>query len=131
MLRPFFSALIVCSLLSWGVVQASELSRGAIRTLLIKHQKWTMFWEITDAQLPGERAHKLNYEFFEQDQKLMARLIFEYGGCSFPVGLQSDSISLRYCILEGEPSLTFDPADAEYPFKQRNNPRKLWLTPTP
>jgi hypothetical protein len=43
--------------------------------------------------------------------------------------LRADGIDLRYCSLPGEPSLTFDPGDAEYPFKERSNPRKLWLTP--
>ena len=59
----------------------------------------------------------------------MARMIVEYGGCEFEVPLRADGIELRYCSFPGEPSLTFDANDAEYPFKERNNPRKLWLTP--
>ncbi len=88
-----------------------------------------MYWEITDAPLPGEQAHRLTYEFFEREQKLMGRLVFEYGGCEFEVPLRADGISLRYCAVQGEPSLTFDPNDSKYPFKERNNPRKLWLAP--
>jgi hypothetical protein len=125
-MRLFFFALAAYFQLSSGSAVADE----KLRALLIKHKFWTMYWEITETASPGERAHKLNYEFFERDEKLMARLLFEYGGCDFPVGLRSDGISLRYCILEGEPSLSFDPNDVKYPFKQRNNPRKLWFTPT-
>jgi hypothetical protein len=108
----------------------AESGRGAssIKNLLMKHKTWTMYWELTDAQRPSERATKLRYEFFERDQKLMARMIVEFGGCEFEVPLRADGIELRYCSLAGEPSLTFDPNDAEYPFKERDNPRKLWLT---
>ena len=110
---------------------AAENGRGesGIKNLLTKHKTWTMYWELTDAERPGERATKLKYDFFERDQKLMARMIVEYGGCEFEVPLRADGIELRYCSLPGEPSLTFDANDAEYPFKERNNPRKLWLTP--
>jgi hypothetical protein len=102
---------------------------SGIKNLLLRHKTWTLYWELTDAQLPGERATKLKYEFFERDQKLMARMIVEYGGCEFAVPLRADGITLQYCSLQGEPSLTYDPNDTEYPFKERNNPRKLWLTP--
>lgn len=102
---------------------------AAIKGLLTKHKKWTMYYDITDAPLPSERAHKLTWEFFDRDQKLMARLVVEFGGCEFEVPLRPDGISMRWCILEGEPSLTFDPSDAKYPLKDRDNPRKLWLTP--
>ena len=95
----------------------------------MKHKTWSMYWELTDAPVPTERAHKLKYAFFERDEKLRGRLVFEQGGCDFEVPVRPDGISLRYCMLEGEPSLTFDPNDAKYPFKERNNPRKLWLTP--
>jgi hypothetical protein len=105
----------------------SERGESAIKRLLMKHKTWILYWELTDAQLPSDRATKLKYEFFERDQKLMARMIVVYGGCEFEVPLRADGIELRYCSLPGEPSLTFDPNDTEYPFKERNNPRKLWL----
>jgi hypothetical protein len=44
-----------------------------------------MYYDITDAPLPSERAHKLTWEFVERDQKLMARLVVEFGGCEFEV----------------------------------------------
>lgn len=110
-----------------GAETASDAA--AIKDLLIKHKKWTMYYEITDAPFPGAQAHKLNWEFFERDRKLMARLVVEYGGCEFEVPLRVDGIGMRWCILEGEPSLTFDPGDMKYPLKDRDNPRKLWLTP--
>jgi hypothetical protein len=107
----------------------SGRSESGIKNLLLRHKTWTLYWELTDAQLPGERATKLKYAFFERDQTLMARMIVEYGGCEFAVPLRADGITLQYCSLQGEPSLTYDPNDTEYPFKEQNNPRKLWLTP--
>ena len=104
-------------------------SETAIRNLLTSQKTWFMYWEITDAPLPGTKAHRLTYEFFERDHKLMGRLVFEHGGCEFEVPLRADGISLRYCVVQGEPSLNFDPNDPKYPFKERNNPRKLWLAP--
>jgi hypothetical protein len=106
-----------------------ERRESGIKELLIKHKVWAMYWEVTDALLPTDRATKLKYEFFERDRKLMARMVVEFGGCEFDVPLRADGIALRYCGLPGEPSLTFDPNDTKYPFKERNNPRKLWLTP--
>ena len=126
----FIFWIIVMMMPAFATLKAQEgRSESGIRDLLTKHKTWIMYWELTDAQLPSERAHKLKYDFFERDQKLMARMIFESGGCEFEVPLRADGIELRYCMLQGEPSLTFEPNDTEYPFKERNNPRKLWLTP--
>jgi hypothetical protein len=121
--------LVIVTMLPALAVLGAESGRGenGIKNLLTKHKVWIMYWELTDAQHPSERATKLKYEFFERDQKLMARMIVEYGGCEFEVPLRANGIELRYCSLPGEPSLTFDPNDPEYPFKERNNPRKLWL----
>jgi hypothetical protein len=123
--------LIVVSLMLPAAALAAEdpAAENAIRALLTKHKKWAMYYEITDATVPGERAHRLNWEFFERDRKLMARLVVEFGGCEFAVPVRPDGINMRWCILEGEPSLTYDPADAKYPLKDSVNPRKLWLTP--
>jgi hypothetical protein len=106
-----------------------ERRDSGIRDLLTKHKVWVMYWEVTDAQLPTDRATKIKYEFFERDRKLMARMVVDFGGCEFEVPLRADGIELRYCGMQGEPSLTFDPSDTKYPFKERSNPRKLWLTP--
>jgi hypothetical protein len=122
---------VIVTMLPALAALGAEDGRGqnGIKNLLTKHKTWIMYWEITDAQRPSDRANKLKYEFFERDRKLMARMIFEYGGCEFEVPLRAGGIGLRYCVLQGEPSLSFDPNDTEYPFKERNNPRKLWLAP--
>lgn len=122
---------VIISLLLTGAAIGAENAPGAaaIKGLLTKHKKWLLYYDITDAPLPSERAHKITWEFFERDQKLMARLVVEFGGCEFEVPLRPDGISMRWCILEGEPSLTFDSSDAKYPLKDHDNPRKLWLTP--
>ena len=121
---------IISILLAVAAIGAENApGAAAIKGLLTKHKKWTMYYEITEAPLPGERAHKLNWEFFDRDQKLMARLLVEFGGCEFEVPVRADGISMRWCILEGEPSLAFDLSDTKYPLKDRDNSRKLWLTP--
>jgi len=123
-------SIVVSLLLSLAASGADNVpGEAAIKSLLTKHKIWTMYYELTDAPLPGERAHKLKYEFFERDRKLMGRLVVEFGGCEFEVPVRADGISMRWCLLVGEPSLTFDPGDAKYPLKETNNPRKLWLTP--
>ena len=128
-MRLLFSMIILILVPLAAVGAENATGEAAIKSLLMKHKTWSMYWELTDAPVPTERAHKLKYAFFERDEKLMGRLVFEQGGCDFEVPVRPTGISLRYCMLEGEPSLTFDPNDAKYPFKERNNPRKLWLTP--
>ncbi|MCC6946939.1 MAG: hypothetical protein IT539_04145 [Bradyrhizobiaceae bacterium] len=126
----FVLSIFMAMLLAAAASRADDApGAAAIKNILTKHKKWTMYYEITEAKIPGELAHKLNWEFFERDRKLMARLAVEFGGCEFEVPLRADGINMRWCILEGEPSLTFDPADAKYPLKDSVNPRKLWLTP--
>ena len=129
-MRLVLSIIAFLMLQPLAVVGAENApAETAIKSLLIGQKTWSMYWEITDAPLPGERSHRLTYEFFEREQKLMGRLVFEFGGCEFEVPVRADGISLRYCAVAGEPSLIFDPNDPKYPFKERNNPRKLWLTP--
>jgi hypothetical protein len=122
-------SIVASLLLTFAAAGQNAPGEAAIKSLLTKHKIWTMYYELTDAPLPGERAHKLKYEFFERDRKLMGRLVVEFGGCEFEVPLRADGISMRWCLLAGEPSLTFDPGDAKYPLKDSVNPRKLWLTP--
>ncbi len=122
--------VILSLLLTVAATKAENLSgAAAIKDLLTKHKKWFMYYDVTDAPLPTERAHKLTWEFFDRDQKLIARLVVELGGCEFEVPLRPDGISMRWCVIGGEPSLTFDPGDVKYPLKDRDSPRKMWLTP--
>jgi hypothetical protein len=126
LLRPIILSLT----LTVAPVEADDAPGApAIKDLLTKHKKWTMYYDITNAPLPTDQSHKMTWEFFERDKKLMARLVVEFGGCEFEVPLRSDGISMRWCLLAGEPSLTFDSSDAKYPLKDRLSPRKLWLTP--
>jgi hypothetical protein len=123
-------SVIISMLLPLAAIGAENApGETAIKNLLTKHKTWALYWDLTEEPLPTERAHKLKYEFVEREGRLIGRLIFEYGGCDFEVPVRPDGISLRYCLLEGEPSLTFDSDDAKYPFKERDNPRKLWLAP--
>jgi hypothetical protein len=112
--------------------QASDKAPGeaAIKALLMRPTGWTMYYEFTDASTPGDRAHKMRFRYFEKDNKLMGRNVgLEFGGCDFPVHLRDDGFSFPWCPpFEGEPSLDYDPSDAQYPFKSRQ-PRKLWLQP--
>jgi hypothetical protein len=98
----------------------------AIKSLLSKHEKWTLYSEYTDASTLGERAQRLTFEFFVRDQKLMGRHVLELGG-EFEVTLRSNGFSFPWCPPYTDvPSLDYDPADPTYSFKS-SNPRKLWL----
>lgn len=119
------------ALLAAGPVLAGDGAPdpAAIRTLLTQHKVWAMYIEYTDAPVPGERAQKLRFEYFERDGKLMGRWILEFGGCEFEVSISAQSFSFPWCPpYRGVPVLVHDAADADYPFKSRD-PRKLWLKP--
>jgi len=121
-------ALLTISSVALGAETGSR--EVTIKNLLTKHKTWTMLYELTDNSLPGARAHGLKYEFTERDNKLVARLVVEFGGCDFEVPIRPNGISMRWCLMQGEPLLTFDPSDAKFPFKDVVNPRKLWMTPS-
>jgi hypothetical protein len=109
--------------------QAGDNAPGetVIKGLLSKYRSWTMYSEYTDAAAPSGQAQKLTFEYFERDAKLMGRWILEFGGCEFELSLRNDGFSFPWCPpYKGEPSLSYDAADPQYPFKSRN-PRKLWL----
>jgi hypothetical protein len=59
----------------------------------------------------------------------MARMNFEYGGCEFEVPLRAGGSSCDIVCFRGSRRSRSTPNDTEYPFKERNNPRKLWLAP--
>jgi hypothetical protein len=84
---------------------------------------------ITDAAAPTSQAMKLTFQYFERNQKLMARHIKVFGGCDVEVTLRDDGFSFEWCPPQGgEPSFSYDPNDPKYPFKSKDaNPRKLWL----
>ena len=108
---------------------AADEQADAIKSLLTKHKTWTMYLEYTDEPRPGDRAQKLRFEYVERDGKLMGRWLLEFGGCEFEISLSSDRFSFPWCPpYRGEPVLTYDRADAEFPFKNWD-PRKLWLKP--
>jgi hypothetical protein len=58
---------VIVTMLPALAALGAEDGRGqnGIKNLLTKHKTWIMYWEITDAQRPSDRANKLKYEFFE------------------------------------------------------------------
>jgi hypothetical protein len=99
----------------------------AIRNILTKPKSWTLYYDHTDSLTPPANATKMTFAYFERDGKLMSRHVVEFGGCELEVALRNDGFSFRWCPpLEGAPSLSYDPGDPQYPFKNRE-PRKMWL----
>jgi hypothetical protein len=127
MLAKLFALTII--LFSVVPVLAAENAPGeeAIKSILMKPKSWTLSYEHTDSSTPTDKVTKMTFAYFERDGKLMGRHVVAFGGCSFEVSLRSDGFSFPWCPpLGGEPSLTYDPADSKYPFKNRE-PRKMWL----
>jgi hypothetical protein len=110
-------------------VQAADNAPGeeAIKSILMKPKSWTLYYEHTDSSTPTNNATKMRFAYFEREGKLRGRHVVEFGGCDFEVSLRSDGFSFPWCPpLGGEPSLTYDSDDSQYPFKNRE-PRKIWL----
>jgi hypothetical protein len=98
------------------------------KSILTKPKSWTLYYDHTDAPTPPASATKMTFAFFERDGKLMSRHVVEFGGCELEASLRSDGFSFQWCPpLGGSPSLTYDPRDTQYPFKNSREPRKIWL----
>lgn len=111
-----------------GPARAADPGEAAIRRLLAKQKSWTLYSEYTEAEMPSDRAQKLQFDYYEQGDRLMGRWRLDFGGCEFEVTVQPDGFRFPWCPpYNGEPALSFDPRDADYPFKSRPFPRKLWL----
>lgn len=125
---PSYICAILLTLGAYPAIAADMTpDERAIKTMLAKQKNWTLYSEYTDATQPSDRAQKLRFEYYERDAKLMGRWLLAYGGCEFEVTVTRDGFHFPWCPpYNGEPALSFDPADEQYPFKSRN-PRKLWL----
>jgi hypothetical protein len=124
--RSYALAIILFSILP---VHAADNAPGEeiIRSILMKPKSWTLYYEHTDSPTPTDNVTRMTFAYFEREGKLMGRHVVEFGGCEFEVALRSDGFSFPWCPpLGGEPSLTYDPDDSQYPFKNRE-PRKIWL----
>ena len=118
-------------LLSPGAYAADTATESKIRILLKTPKSWTMYLEFTDAPTPSDRAQKFVWQYFERDGRLLGRRIppLAIGDCLSEITVRADGFSFRWCDpqLSGvEPSLSYDPNDPKYPFRNRE-PRKLWL----
>ncbi len=99
-----------------------------IKNLLTKPKSWTLYYDHTDSPTPTDRVTRMTFAYFERDGKLMSPHVLEFGGCELEVSLRNDGFSFRWCPpLEGAPSLTYDPNDSQYPFKNLREPRRMWL----
>ena len=128
MLAKLFALTVI--LLPVVPVQAADNAPGeaAIKSILVKPKSWTLHYELTASSTPTDKVTKMTFAYFERDGKLMGRHVVAFGGCDFEVALRSDGFSFPWCPpLGGEPSLTYDPGDSRYPFKNDREPRKIWL----
>jgi hypothetical protein len=122
---------LVGILLSAAAYATDTATESKIGTLLKTPKSWTMYLEFTDAPTPSDRAQKFVWQYFERDGRLLGRRVppLAIGDCLSEITVRGDGFSFRWCDpqLSGvEPSLSYDPNDPQYPFKNRE-PRKLWL----
>jgi hypothetical protein len=105
-------------------------NESTIRALLTTPKSWTMYLDFTDALAPSDRAQKFVWRYFEKDGKVWGRRIppLAVGDCLSEITIRADGFSFRWCDpqLSAQPSLTYDPGDSKYRFKNQE-PRKLWL----
>lgn len=124
--KSFALAVTLFSLVS-ALAADNAPGEAVIKSMLMKPKSWTLYYDHTDSLTPRANATKMKFTYFERDGKLIGRHVVEFGGCDFEVSLRSDGFSFRWCPpLGGEPSLTYDPDDLRYPFKN-SEPRKIWL----
>jgi hypothetical protein len=108
-------------------------AESKIRKALTGPKSWTMYLEYTDASTPSDRANKFVWRYIEQDGRVVGRRVpaLAFGDCDSQVTVRSDGFSFRWCDPQlggGEPSLSYDANDSQFPFKSRE-PRKIWLQP--
>jgi len=108
----------------------SAATESKVRSILTTPKSWTMYLEFTDARTPSDRAQKFVWRHFERVGKVWGRRIppLAVGDCLSEITIRADGFSFRWCDpqLSAQPSLTYDPGDPKYLFKNRE-PRKLSL----
>ena len=132
-MRSISVSLVVAGwLASFGVAAQTESGRLAVEKLLVDAKTWTFFWESTDQPVPSAAASKGTMEFFRRDGKLFGRTTHMLlGNCEFEVVLRDDGFIWEICGGYATPqsSVSFDRADAKFPFKNIAMPRKTWFQP--
>ena len=130
-MRPLPVLLLGFLLVSIVYAPSSAATESKIRTLLTAPKSWTMYLEFTDKITPSDQAQKFVWQYFERHGRVWGRRIppLAVGDCLSEITIRADGFSFRWCDpqLSGvQPSLTYDPGDPKYPFKNQE-PRKLWL----
>lgn len=112
-----------------GVAYSADnaATESKIKTLLTTPKSWNMYLEFTDAPTPGERAQKFTWAYFERDGRMWGRRVprLAFGDCDSEISVRPDGFSFRWCdpqLSGGEPTLTYDPSDSKYPFKNLEPP---------
>ncbi len=124
--------LVAGCLGSFGVAAQTKSEHQAVEQLLTSAKTWTFFWEQTDQLVPSTAASKGTMEFFRRDGKLFGRTTHMVAGnCEFEVVLHPDGFTFEWCggYRTPQSSVSFDRADANFPFKSIAVPRKVWFQP--
>jgi hypothetical protein len=132
-MRPIVVGVFVAGCLaSFGVAAQTNSDQQAVEQLLANAKTWTFFWEQTDQLVPSTAASKGTMEFFRRDGKLFGRTTHMISGnCEFEVVLRADGFTFEWCggYRTPQSSVSVDPADAKFPFKNVAAPRKVWFQP--
>jgi hypothetical protein len=113
-----------------------SVSPDLIKTLLVSHKHWTLYWDRGVARprigsTTAARSPSLTIEFMRVGVRLLgyaANDQVHHAECEFEVTVSDNGFMFTGC-WGSEKSMTYDPADREYPFKGRVEGTLFWLTP--
>jgi hypothetical protein len=116
---------------------ASAIGIEAIKRVLTGQNQWRLYWDRGVgrprlAEKRSDRSPSLTLEFMRLGRRLVARADNDevhHAECEFEVTVKDDGFIFEGC-WGSDKTMTFDPADREYPFKGRYNGTLLWLAPS-
>jgi hypothetical protein len=136
-MRAILSVFASCLLLV-SITHAAEKSapgQQTIKEILAGAKRWTLLFEFTPDNLPGDRVSTTELEFFWRGPELVGRTT-KMGAfnCELKLKIRDDGFEFQRCGGFTETSMAvtdYYPDDRTYPFKRLNSPQKIWLTPKP
>jgi hypothetical protein len=129
-------AALAFSPLVYGQSRTS-VSPDLIKTMLVSHKHWIFYWDRGDLARPrvgattSARSPSATIEFTRVGIQLVgyyANDQVHHAECEFEVTVRDNGFVFTGC-WGSEISMTYDPADHEYPFKGRVDGTSLWLAP--
>ena len=115
----------------------APIGAEAIKRMLTGHKQWTFYWDRDPVTRPrlaakaADRSRSATLEFMRVGGRVIGHAqddIHHTPECEFDVTVREDGFTFAGC-WGSDKSMTYDPADREYPFKGRTDGTLLWLAP--